>query len=859
MSETCVNTPCQEQRAADVQALAAASSAAPHGRPQTNAGPLRCWLGLSVANIFSCPPGAELKIGLTWEQQAAATFVLRHQLSLVDCLAGAGKTTVLAEVARQLTTTRSPAEYIAVVAPNKSMVQRLVKILQAAMPGTVVAPMGVVWTPENEPQDLLLEYIEERAQAACQTVLGAVDTAKRRITSANAAVAAPSSWSAWHEPWARLRLLHALLHVYLFLQVYEAEAAARNHVLASIDVLVSTTSFMRKMLGNLSPWVKSFKERTLKSLLVDEAHQDSFLQLSALIAGSQHAALFGDGLQEHMPSSQKEFADSIQQDSAFTWAQRASIPKISLPVTFRYGSMITGALRATGDCKEASSHKDAPNTFLFPLLFEHCSNVASVSGEIFFHRAIYSHFVHALCVEALAAGQRGNQISIIVIAFYVLQRTFLEQHLVQSALACISSVAQTLGLAVTEAAMNSIQAVQFFLPSQAGGSESHVAFLYLPRRSETDVTYAGTHLLSSAWRYIALTRASQRSYVLLECLESEVQNLHDSQLQKIHKWQEFIRYCQATWDQLQVEHRYKISEVYQWPSNIYTSAAWKATQLDRDWQLWAASLDVVLQYMATFAPATPSKGEVPLKFGSLFERPQTFKESVRTSEDVEHKTTKLPDLQWRYPVRYTDHGEIQTDLVRQARATLWRARDFVLDALCINIKFTEITVSLPLLMCSSWTSPVEASAVAHSLFLLFVQEELQPPSTCLMPMVVRHKKEEVELQNELFVEAQCRSDRPGFALVDPDDRQVFKLYNAMGLQHQHEDLRILLARVRSAELVVLWCRFLSRESPATFRASQVKGDEDALNHWGWHEEVRKHELVSNAPLQSLPDWLLQNQ
>ena len=84
-------------------------------------------------------------IGLTWEQQAAATFVLRHQLSLVDCLAGAGKTTVLAEVARQLTAARAPAEYIAVVAPNKSMVQRLVKILQAAMPGALVAPMGVVY------------------------------------------------------------------------------------------------------------------------------------------------------------------------------------------------------------------------------------------------------------------------------------------------------------------------------------------------------------------------------------------------------------------------------------------------------------------------------------------------------------------------------------------------------------------------------------------------------------------------------------------------------------------------------------------------------------------------------------------
>ena len=165
---------------------------------------------------------------------------------------------------------------------------------------------------------------------------------------------------------------------------------------------------------------------------------------------------------------------------------------------------------------------------------------------------------------------------------------------------------------------------------------------------------------------------------------------------------------------------------------------------------------------------------------------QTFRAlgwfTAETEETKVQSSTNANDFARSFGRWHLHKPEVNKHLESLGCKPIRRARDFVLDALCINIKFTEITVSLPLLMCSSWPSPVDASAVAHSLFLLFVQEELQPPSTCLMPMVVQHKKEEVELQNELFVEAQCRSDRPGFGLVDPDDRQVFKLYNAMALQ-----------------------------------------------------------------------------
>ena len=345
--------------------------------------------------------------------------------------------------------------------------------------------------------------------------------------------------------------------------------------------------------------------------------------------------------------------------------------------------------------------------------------------------------------------------------------------------------------------------------------------------------------------------------MLLECLEAEVQG-HSSQRHKAEKWQHFIAFCKSVWDKLQVEHHHKISENWAWPSNIYTAATWKTKMLDCPWRWWAASLQCVLQYMEGFRPDTPSKGEAPVQFRALFDNPQSFADSVQVSEDVEHRATQLPDLQAKYPVRYMDDGRLQSDLTRQAQNVLWSARDFFLDALCVSVKQHEITISLPLLLHSSfWSAPLEASKVAHALFLCFV-EEADLHRSSQTPLVVRHKKEEVELQDELFVEAQCRSDRPGFAIVDADDRQVFKLYNAMGLGHQHEDLRTLLVRVRDAELAVQWCRFVSQESPSKFRASQVKGEEEALTHWGWREQVVKHNLASSSPLPSLPDWLRQN-
>ena len=60
---------------------------------------------------------------------------------------------------------------------------------------------------------------------------------------------------------------------------------------------------------------------------------------------------------------------------------------------------------------------------------------------------------------------------------------------------------------------------------------------------------------------------------------------------------------------------------------------------------------------------------------------------------------------------------------------------------------------------------------------------------------------------ELFVEAQCGSDRPAFCLVDGvTEKEAFHFYNAMGLSKQHGSLATLLARINSAELALKFCQ-----------------------------------------------------
>ena len=60
---------------------------------------------------------------------------------------------------------------------------------------------------------------------------------------------------------------------------------------------------------------------------------------------------------------------------------------------------------------------------------------------------------------------------------------------------------------------------------------------------------------------------------LLERLEREAGQTHESHRQKVEKWLRFVAYWKTVWQHVGVEHNYKISDSWAWPSNVYTPRA----------------------------------------------------------------------------------------------------------------------------------------------------------------------------------------------------------------------------------------------------------------------------------------------
>lgn len=161
--------------------------------------------------------------------------------------------------------------------------------------------------------------------------------------------------------------------------------------------------------------------------------------------------------------------------------------------------------------------------------------------------------------------------------------------------------------------------MQIFLPGQAGGTEVDVSFLYVPRRSVQDQTYAGNRLLSPAWRYVALTRASTACYVLLEEMTAPPQG-HQSHKKKVVRWIDFASHCKQVLCEMGVQHHYNISDDWQWPASIYTSLQWRRCRADLSWESWAASLGITFQVSLCVLP--PEKPAATTDFEELFQNPR---------------------------------------------------------------------------------------------------------------------------------------------------------------------------------------------------------------------------------------------
>ena len=158
----------------------------------------------------------------------------------------------------------------------------------------------------------------------------------------------------------------------------------------------------------------------------------------------------------------------------------------------------------------------------------------------------------------------------------------------------------------------------------------------------------------------------------------------------------------------------------------------------------------------------------------------------------------------------------------------------MLDAICVNVLMDQITVSLPLFLYSpAWSLQIDPSDVAYELFQLFYIQLPVDIRQNLVPQTTRHKKKEVDVAGEIFLEEQCHSNRPAFCLLEHGCDETFHLYSAMGLPHQHDDVRVLLARCRSSDIALLWIRFLTEQYGLTLTEAQLQGEDNAMIKWDW--------------------------
>ena len=133
-------------------------------------------------------------------------------------------------------------------------------------------------------------------------------------------------------------------------------------------------------------------------------------------------------------------------------------------------------------------------------------------------------------------------------------------------------------------------------------------------------------------------------------------------------------------------------------------------------------------------------------------------------------------------------------------------RDFAPDAVCVNTHMDQITRSLPLLLHSSVWQPSarwEPSTIAYNLLLTFYARLPDEFRQVFLPQTTQHKKREIDVEGVIFIEEQYHGNQPAFCFLRCGTEEAFHLYSAMGLQHQHVDVRVLLSRSRSKDLALL--------------------------------------------------------
>ena len=169
------------------------------------------------------------------------------------------------------------------------------------------------------------------------------------------------------------------------------------------------------------------------------------------------------------------------------------------------------------------------------------------------------------------------------------------------------------------------------------------------------------------------------------------------------------------------------------------------------------------------------------------------------------KLQKLAVPAARLPAPPSDYmptiGNMATreEALQERNAYLNSQQHRFLDCMTVHARSSQICISIVLMMHDSTEDEYNGTItnlIAASLF-----DGWDVPIPVFEKGLGKHKKTEIEglgdgEQTHYFYEAQCNADRPAWVLESPESgREVFHLYNAMGLARQHPMLQSLLARV----------------------------------------------------------------
>lgn len=834
---------------------------------------LREFLGLAIEDPLSRPSGTAtfsyhgqrdsvLMAKLTEKQRKIVETIFEKDMTILDCIAGAGKTTIMLAALDSIQ--MEGDDYILVTAPNKPMVARLAELLNDNLDDTKRAVRGGIDWDGDHPVDLIAAHLDREAMQACISEFETLQVGRSAIdyeTSNCVGCMNKQHMDGYWLHWENVRKLHAAYQIYLFHEVYHRAQEARKEAVGKINIIVATTSYARKLLGGEATWSPSFLRRRLIRVFVDEVHQESYLALSALLAHAPHAVLIGDVKQALL---RDEDAGGTY-TGAFSWIQRKNLPVSTLTESFRLGPVVTQCLVDTGDYAAACSHASAPDTTLLPVMFAPIEDAWFVDAEIITSPFMLQHMIHLIALEALSSVLARKPLSLAVICWYNVQKDFMEQYLVDLSRDHARAILQLhwfdpsfrtkYGGNIEDymaAVDEGLDSVKVFLPGSIGGSEYSVTMLFLPRRRHQDATYRGTQLLSPAWRYVAITRGSSRSYIFIEVLSEPVPH-RTEQAARVGLLSRFTDVCRnelarlrAPWyDLLQNSVRWRHSPPQIVFTDYYVEKVFNMGEEQHSNCL--QHLNQVLDRMHFDLPGHRDAGNT---FQDLLqdEGNSNLQNLLTNAKNVRPRCNNLPDLQTQYPVGLdveNFHDRNMPDFT-----------DIMLDAICVNVLMDQITVSLPLLLYSpAWSLHLDPSDVAYELFQLFYIDLPVDIRQNHAPHTTRHKKKEVDVAGEIFLEEQCHSNRPAFCLLEHGCDEVFHLYSAMGLAHQHDDVRILLARCKSGTIALLWLRFLTEQYGLTLSEAQLQGDESAMIKWDWFFSMLRWEVHFDTPYMPFKDLL----